>query len=301
MSLQQGRNALETLGVAWHQHQQGIGPFAVNQAEGFQHLIVLAFVSAGSDENLALLTPLLAQLFCLPQQAIIHIQVELDGTGHLQRRRRQAQLDETLAVGFGLGGDDGDLPQHGAGEGQHAAVTLGRLFRQPRIGDQDRNAALVGEVNQIRPQLGFQHHQDARTEAAEETVDGRGQLIGQIDVDHPAGQDFSGEGRLHPLRAGGGHGGDDNGGVGIGLQEPPDQGLGRHKLANGDSVEPETGVERSNTVQAKPLGNALTITRIDAAALIEPEQQERGGQVEGQGVEPAGEHVGILYGVVFEL
>ena len=227
------RHPVEAFGMARHEQQQQFRPAGAQPGEGIQHLLVLASVGAGGDPDRTMGSQyVLAELPTPLQQIIGQGQVVLEITCNFHPWC--AQRPKSLSIGLGLGGDQGDVLQHGGGQPANPGITARRTFRQPGVGDQRRNAGDRALPQQVRPQLGFHDQRQAGAGSSQKPRYRTGQIIRRVDMVNPLAQCLA-----HLAGAGQGGSGHQQRQIGIAVQQRPDQRQGGAGFAHRHGMNPQ--------------------------------------------------------------
>ncbi len=153
--------------------------------------------------------------------------VELHRAGDADAVARRAQGDEPLGICLFLGADDRQATECWCEQRAERSVVFEAGRGEPPIHEQDRNASAVAVQDEVRPDLQFHQHRDARSPRIEHPAHCAAEVQGISDERHP------GIGAVQLDAAGvagvGGHA-DDEAKIGACLGEQADHGPGRVDL-----------------------------------------------------------------------
>ena len=171
--------------MARRKQQNGVGQRPAHKAIGLQHGLFLARMGTRRQHH-GPVTQIQGRSQAVPlgPQRIVHESIKLQRTANHQRRGRQPQSQEPLAIDPRLAGYPVEFCQHAAGQRRNPAVAPCRARGKPCVSKYQLTAGGFGVVKQVWPQLRFNKNQQGWLKAPQEALYRPGQIERQIGVSH---------------------------------------------------------------------------------------------------------------------
>ena len=257
---------------------------------GAEHDLVFAWMCAAGHPHQATLRPSAAQGRYLIGHVRGRCQIELDAAGDDDALGRGAQRLEAARRVVVLADNGVQILKHLPGQPAHAGVTARRTFGEPSVDQRHRRAGPARGAHEVRPQLGFHQHEDARRHPRHETRHRPREVIRRIAVLHDVAQQLP-----HGVAAGRRHCRHQEGLIG----QPPFEGANqRHRavdLTGRHRVNPNDAAADAGRHPPKALTAPLDVRRFAPRLDEEPQPDERRGRREEHVVGEARPHGTAFY------
>ena len=211
----------------------------------------------------------------------------LGGAGDFHAVGGRAEVEQAVAVAFGLHAEPADARKQVAREGAELAVALVGVGGDAAVDHDGRDAALSGEADPVGPDFVFDEHDGGRPDAVERARHDAGDVHGEVERDVGRGEPLEGEGV-----SGGGVAGEDEADGGIEAAEFVHEGERDGEFADADGLDPDGaagGVEEGGDVAAvarEALEEAAPVAAAPHHAKEEVREEAGVGDGKNEIVEP---------------
>ena len=211
------------------------------------------------------------------------LEVELEVAGDLKTCRIRAQGAKALGILGPLRRNDRRLRERPGEQRPQALVAADRTAGDACARDHQRHAPPRAFAVQVRPQLGFEDHGQARLHPVKEAPHGARQVERQ--VAHLGDVTEECTGARHPGR---GEAGDGQWQLRMAPVQRVDQGRTGLHLAHGHRVQPGTARRRPRS-EPETLAEMLPVAAVPEPAPQVNQGDDRGGKIDGEEIEDAQE------------
>lgn len=171
----------EALRVPGNQDEQGIGVLFQNRGVRLQELFLFALTGARADPDKGTIAQMVPQLPSLLHLALVQAEVVLEVAADSGPARIAAQMEETIRIFVALC-QHGHIAEEALHEPVDPLVGPEGGGRDPRVGQDYRDASFAALPEEIGPALVLHDDSQGGTCRIQEALDGKGEIQGEIAV-----------------------------------------------------------------------------------------------------------------------
>ncbi len=240
--------------MARHQQQQRAGHASADPVVRVQGRGLLALVGARGDPRRTPREVRIPETLPGLDQSAGKRKVRLEVAGDQHMLGVCAHPQEAGGVLLALRRDQDAVGERLAEQAAEALVALHRAWRDAGVGEHQRYAAFAALAIHVRPELGLHDDRQARPHAPEKTAHRARGVVGRVAVQHLVTEQVP-----DLLRAGGRHGGHDDGNIRVFLAQRGHQRGGGDHFSHGHGVHPDPRPVEPAPAEAETLFEMLPV------------------------------------------